>query len=462
MKFADLRLSEPILRAVHAQGYTIPTPVQMEAIPHVLDGKDLLACAQTGTGKTAAFALPILHRLSSAAAPAKGVRRKPRALILSPTRELAVQIAESFADYGRQTGLKHVVIYGGVNQNPQTKSLHNGVDIIVATPGRLIDLTNQGFLDYSGIEVFVLDEADRLLDMGFIPDIRRVVAKLPRERQTLLFSATMPEEIRQLAAAVMRDPVRVQVAATSAAADTVEQSVYHVEQRNKPHLLTHVLQSTAGQRVLVFTRTKHGADRVAKTLSREGIHAEAIHGNKTQSARRKALERFKSRQPPVLVATDIAARGLDIDEISHVINYDLPNIPETYVHRIGRTGRAGASGVAVSFCQADERSDLKAIEKLIRQTIPVQKEQPAYPPPGKPATSRPGKPAGGQRKRTSTGANEGRAPKEGRVAAAGARPFFGPKPNHGKGPADGVHRSRGRKRSKARGKGPDPARAVRA
>lgn len=485
MKFADLRLAEPILRAVGAQGYKTPTPIQVEAIPHALEGKDLLACAQTGTGKTAAFALPILHRLGHSAPPVKGGRRKPRALILCPTRELAVQIDESFSDYGRQSRLKCVVIYGGVNQNPQTKALHDGVDIIVATPGRLIDLTNQGFVDYSGIEIFVLDEADRLLDMGFIPDIRRIVAKLPTKRQTLLFSATMPEEIRQLAAAVLRDPIRVQIASTSAAADTVEQSVYHVEKRNKPHLLSHVLQTTAGQRVLVFTRTKHGADRVARTLSREGIHSEAIHGNKTQSARRRALERFKSQRPPVLVATDIAARGLDIDEVSHVINYDLPNEPETYVHRIGRTGRAGASGVAVTFCQADERADLKAIERLIRQSIPVAADHPSYPPTGKmPSGKSPqGQGYPGNRRDKQQGTQPGgltdfdaahaktgrrRKKKKPHVMhesqspspAAGGRTFFGSKPKHGKGPADGVHRSRGRKRRKSRGNRPDSANPV--
>ena len=395
MKFEELRLAEPILRAVVAEGYSIPTPIQVKAIPHVLEGRDLLGCAQTGTGKTAAFALPILHRLSQTKAPTHGHADKPhaghhagrhrvgparkiRALVLSPTRELALQISDSFRDYGRFTGLRHTVIYGGVNQNSQTRMLKDGVDVLVATPGRLLDLMNQGFVDLSGVEVFVLDEADRMLDMGFIPDVRRVVAKLPARRQTLFFSATMPPDIRKLADTILHNPVTVHVSSASPAADTVEQSVYFVEKRNKPSLLTHFLHSTTITRVLVFTRTKHGADRVAKHLYRAGIHAEAIHGEKTQGARERALGNFRSLRTSVLVATDIAARGLDIDEISHVVNFDLPNVAETYVHRIGRTGRAGASGIAISFCDADERAHLKAIERLIRHPIEVKRDQPAF------------------------------------------------------------------------------------
>ncbi len=425
MKFEELRLAEPILRAVVAEGYLLPTPIQTKAIPHVIEGRDLLGCAQTGTGKTAAFALPILHRLSQsngngdAAHGSRHVgvpgvessspqqsrthdpsrttggsktrpqppsprqhgspaviprhRRPIRCLVLSPTRELALQIAESFRAYGRFTGLRHTVVYGGVNQNPQTLALRDGVDILVATPGRLLDLMNQGFVELRAVEVFVLDEADRMLDMGFIPDIRRVVAKLPAKRQTLFFSATMPPDIRHLADTILTHPVSVQVAAASAPADNVEQSVYFVEKPNKPSLLAHLLNNTPISRALIFTRTKHGADRVARYLHRSGIRAEAIHGEKSQNARQRALENFRSNRISVLVATDIAARGLDIDEISHVINYDMPNVPETYVHRIGRTARAGASGIAVSFCDHDERPHLKAIERLIRKTITVQR-----------------------------------------------------------------------------------------
>ncbi len=415
MKFEELRLAEPVLRAVVAEGYSLPTPIQTKAIPHVIEGRDLIGCAQTGTGKTAAFALPILHRLSQFGGQPEathgGVRRegpvtgsqhhrnggmvsarrghadaKPapchsagshrhrrpiRCLVLSPTRELALQIAESFRAYGRFTGLRHTVVYGGVNQNPQTRAINEGVDILVATPGRLLDLANQGFIDLASIEVFVLDEADRMLDMGFIPDIRRVVAMLPAKRQTLFFSATMPPDIRRLADTILSHPVSVQVAAVSATADNVEQSVYFVEKSNKPALLTHLLNTTSISRALIFTRTKHGADRVARHLYRAGIRAEAIHGEKSQNARQRALLNFRSNRISVLVATDIAARGLDIDEISHVINYDMPNVPETYVHRIGRTARAGASGIAVSFCDHDERPHLKAIERLIRKTISV-------------------------------------------------------------------------------------------
>ncbi len=390
MRFEELGLSEPILRAVIAEGYTTPTPIQVKAIPHVLEGRDVLGCAQTGTGKTAAFALPILHRLGRSRP--RDHRHTPpiRVLILAPTRELAAQIGESFRSYGRHTPLRHAVIFGGVNQNPQARALRDGIDVLVATPGRLLDLMQQGLVDLRQVEVLVLDEADRMLDMGFIRDIRKIVAKVPAQRQTLLFSATMPADIRELADAILRQPVSVRVQAASMAADTVQQSVYFVEKASKPAMLEHFISNNAITRALVFTRTKHGADRVARHLSRAGISAEAIHGNKSQNARTRAMNKFKSSAPPVLVATDIAARGLDIDEISHVINYDLPNEPETYVHRIGRTGRAGASGLAVSFCGSDERPYLKDIERLIRKPIPISPDKPKLPePPAQPMDRQP-------------------------------------------------------------------------
>lgn len=379
MKFEDLRLSEPIVRAVAEQGYTRPTPIQCKAIPHVLAGSDLLGCAQTGTGKTAAFALPILHLLSNnkhKSASGGNRQRKPRTLILCPTRELGAQIGESFRVYGRHTPIKHTTIYGGVNQNPQVKALRNGVDVIIATPGRLLDLMNQGHVDLSGIEVFVLDEADRMLDMGFLPDIRKISARVPRKRQTLLFSATMPTDIRNLAATILHNPISVQVDPVSSVVQTISQSVYHVPKKSKPALLKSMLRGEAAGRTLVFTRTKHGADRVVKELLRANIHAAAIHGNKSQNARTRALASFKSKSPPVLVATDIASRGIDVDDIMHVINFDLPHEPETYIHRIGRTARAGASGAAVSFCDPDERGYLRSIERLTGAKIVVRTDQP--------------------------------------------------------------------------------------
>jgi len=376
MTFADMRLTEPILRAVQAEGYTVPTPIQVQAIPPVLEGRDVLGCAQTGTGKTAAFALPILQRMSRSRTHDHGKTRAIRVLILAPTRELASQISESFRSYGRHTPLRHAVVFGGVGQNPQVRALREGIDILVATPGRLLDLMGQGYVDLRHIEVLVLDEADRMLDMGFIHDIRRIVAEVPTKRQTLLFSATMPSDIRELADTILREPISVNVAPATVAADTVGQCVYFVDKDSKPALLEHFLNSKAVERALVFTRTKHGADRVARRLTQAGIRAEAIHGNKSQNARTRAITRFKSGSWPVLVATDIAARGLDIDDISHVINYDVPNMPETYVHRIGRTGRAGASGEAVSFCDNTERGLLRDIEKLIRKPIPVGSDCP--------------------------------------------------------------------------------------
>ncbi|MFO0871238.1 MAG: DEAD/DEAH box helicase [Pirellulales bacterium] len=369
MMFENLGLDPQLVRAVREEGYQQPTPIQAQAIPQVLSGRDLLGCAQTGTGKTAAFALPTLQRLL--AAPRSSARRPIRTLVLAPTRELAGQIGESFETYGRFTGLRHTVIFGGVGQGRQVTSLQRGVDTLVATPGRLLDLMQQRYVSLANVEILVLDEADQMLDMGFLPDLRRIVAQVPRQRQTLMFSATMPDEIRRLADQWLNRPVSVQVAPVATPAERVEQAVYLVESRDKPRLLAQYLQSQATGRTLVFTRTKHGADKVVRLLERAGIRAAAIHGNKSQNARLRVLAEFKSQQPPVLVATDIAARGLDIDQISHVINYDVPNVPETYVHRIGRTGRAGATGVAMSLCSGEEREYLRQIERLTRRRITV-------------------------------------------------------------------------------------------
>jgi ATP-dependent RNA helicase RhlE len=369
MQFKDLNLIPSLCANVAKEGYETPTPIQAEAIPAVLSGRDLLACAQTGTGKTAAFALPILQTLS---------QKRPvnlpcgaHTLILTPTRELAEQIGESFITYGRGLNLKTAVIYGGVGYVPQKDALRRGVDVLVATPGRLLDLLNQRSVMLTRTAVFVLDEADRMLDMGFINDVRKISDLLPKQRQTLLFSATMPAEIRSLAEKLLVNPHQVQVAAQSATADNIDQSVYFVSRNDKPALLRHLLTMDTADRVLVFTRTKHGADKVAHRLCQAGIDAESIHGNKTQNARRRSLERFKEGGARVLVATDIASRGIDIDSISHVVNYELPDVPETYVHRIGRTARAGASGVSVSFCDNEERSNLRDIERLIRTRIKV-------------------------------------------------------------------------------------------
>ncbi len=427
MSFAEMGLNASLLKAIEHEGYTTPTPIQQQSIGHVLAGKDLLGIAQTGTGKTAAFALPILDRLGAAVG--KRERgRKARVLVLSPTRELATQIAASFSAYGRHTGLRQTVIYGGVSQHPQARAVRDGVDIVVATPGRLMDLMNQGLVKLDGIEILVIDEADRMFDMGFIRDIRKIVSQLSTQRQTLLFSATMPADIRELANSVLKDPVRVQVAAKNAAADTVEQAVYFVEKRNKPTLLKHVITEHGMSRVIVFTRTKHGADKVARSLAKAGIRAEAIHGNKSQNARQRSLANFKSQKPPVLVATDVAARGLDIDEVSHVVNYDLPDVAETYVHRIGRTGRAGAAGKAVSFCDRDERACLRDIEKLLGKKTAILEDHPEYP-----------------KSTGSADAGEAERPERG---ARGKRHVRKP---HAEGPADGRHRSRRRKFSKSSG-----------
>ena len=375
MLFKDLNLIEPILKSLNTEGYTTPTPIQEQAIPIALAGKDLLGCAQTGTGKTAAFSIPILQHLYQE----KQDGRKYngiRALILTPTRELAIQIDESIGAYGRHLGLKHLVIFGGVSQHAQTSALRNGVDILIATPGRLLDLMQQGYISLSNIGIFVLDEADRMLDMGFIHDVKKVIAKLPTKRQTLFFSATMPNEIASLADSILNQPVRVEVTPVSSTAQTIKQSMYFVEKNDKKDLLVHLLKDSLIERALVFARTKHGSDKVVKDLHKFGISAEAIHGNKSQNARQRALSNFKGGQTRVLVATDIAARGIDVDNLTHVINYELPNVPETYVHRIGRTGRAGASGTAFSFCDHEEKEYLRDIQKLIGATIPVVSDHP--------------------------------------------------------------------------------------
>jgi len=374
MQFQDLGLNESLVRAVTAEGYTEPTPIQAQAIPHILRGKDLVGCAQTGTGKTAAFALPILHRLFAPKPNAQ--QRVVRVLVLSPTRELAAQIGENFGAYGQGMGLKHTVIFGGVGQNPQVATLRRGVDILIATPGRLLDLMNQGVVRLNNVEVLVLDEADRMLDMGFIHDMRRIIKVLPTQRQTLLFSATMPKDIQDLANDILIDPVQVEVTPQSTTVEKIAQAVFFVDKKDKRALLEHVLADKSLQRVLVFTRTKHGANKLVRQLEQFNVKAEAIHGNKSQKAREQALANFKAAHIRVLVATDIAARGLDIDNVTHVINYDLPNEPESYVHRIGRTARAGASGIAYSFCDLEERAYLRDIEKLIRLHVPVIAEHP--------------------------------------------------------------------------------------
>lgn len=407
MTFNELNLIEPILKALENEGYTNPTPIQEQAIPILLAGKDLLGCAQTGTGKTAAFAIPILQTLHK-----QHAERAPKViktLILTPTRELAIQIGESFASYGKGLGLRHTVIFGGVPQGAQVQALRNGIDILIATPGRLMDLISQGYIRLDSLSIFVLDEADRMLDMGFIHDVKKVVAKLPAKRQTLFFSATMPSEAQKLANTILNNPEFVEVTPVSTTAETVQQSVYFVDKKDKRQLLAHVLNDKAIKRVLVFTRTKHGADKVVKDLEKVGVKAEAIHGNKSQNARQRALTNFKEGSIRALIATDIAARGIDVDLLSHVINYEIPEVPETYVHRIGRTGRAGASGIAMSFCDSEEKTDWRNIEKLIAMKIPVEDKHP-YPmsaegmvhinlPKGKDVVRRPNAIPGTQQKR---------------------------------------------------------------
>jgi len=384
MPFRKFGLSPEILRAVQEMRYTTPTPIQEQAIPHVLEGKDLLGSAQTGTGKTAAFALPILHRLAAGGRPVRG-RRAVRCLVLAPTRELAIQVGESFTGYGRYTGMRAAVVYGGVSQKPQEQALRKGADILVATPGRLLDLMGQGIVRLSDVEIFVLDEADRMLDMGFILDIRRIIEKLPEHRQTLMFSATMPPEIVRLSETILRNAVRVSVAPASAPAEDVVHRLYYVEKASKAELLKTLLADDEIRNALVFTRTRHGADRVERILGRAGIRVEAIHGDKSQGARERALAAFKKGTVRVLVATDIAARGLDIADLSHVVNYDIPNEPEAYVHRIGRTGRAGASGVAISFCAFDERPLVAEIERLMSKHLTVVEGHPFASPAKPPA-----------------------------------------------------------------------------
>ncbi|MDF9795700.1 ATP-dependent RNA helicase RhlE [Catalinimonas alkaloidigena] len=405
MTFNELNLIEPILKALRQEGYSKPTPIQAKSIPPILEGKDLLGCAQTGTGKTAAFAIPMLQLLEEQGP--RGKFRNPiRALILTPTRELAIQIGESFQAYGRHLPIRHTVIFGGVSQKSQTDALRKGPDILVATPGRLLDLMQQGFIDLRKLELFVLDEADRMLDMGFVHDVKKVIAKIPKERQTLFFSATMPPDIVSLADRILDHPVKVEVAPVSSTADTIQQSVYYVDKGNKKALLNHILQDAAIESALVFTRTKHGANKVTKDLAKSGITAEAIHGNKSQNARQNALKNFKNRRTRVLVATDIAARGIDVDDLSHVINFELPNVPETYVHRIGRTGRAGASGTAYSFCDQEEKAFLRDIHKLIDKRIPIVDDHPF------PLGAMPARPSGEQDKQRRNQPNQAAKPKK--------------------------------------------------
>ncbi|WP_010228825.1 DEAD/DEAH box helicase [Gillisia marina] len=407
MTFNDLQLSEPLSKAVQKVGYTTPTPIQAQSIPAILQGRDILGCAQTGTGKTAAFSIPTIQLLNSNLNNG-GRKTTIKSLILTPTRELAIQIGESLSEYGQFSDLKHLVIFGGVNQNSQTRALRNGVDILVATPGRLLDLMDQGFISLSNIEIFTLDEADRMLDMGFVHDVKKVIKKIPVKRQTLFFSATMPNSIIDLANSILNNPLKVSVTPVSSTAERIGQEVYFIDKTNKKNLLIDLLKTSEADRVLVFTRTKHGANKVVKDLIKVGIKAEAIHGNKTQNARQKALKNFKDKTTRVLVATDIAARGIDIDDLALVINFEIPNIAETYVHRIGRTGRAGASGKAISFCDFEEKAYLKDIQKLIDQQVPVIEEH-DYPmeffeiPKKKPQQRRPSRNGNSNRKNASGG-----------------------------------------------------------
>jgi ATP-dependent RNA helicase RhlE len=442
MSFENLKLIEPLLKALQTEGYTTPTPIQAQAIPIVLSHRDLLGCAQTGTGKTAAFALPTLQLLYQDRIAHKE-QKTIKALVLTPTRELAIQIAESFTAYGKNTGLKNLVIFGGVSQNPQVDALRRGVDILIATPGRLLDLMNQRFVHLEHVKMLILDEADRMLDMGFVNDVKKIIAKVPSKRQTLFFSATMPNEIQSLANTILTNPEKVEVTPVSSTADTIQQSLFYVQKNDKRSLLAHILKDKEIKTALVFTRTKHGADKVVKDLVRVGITAEAIHGNKSQNARQRALTNFKNRTTRVLIATDIAARGIDIDELTHVINYELPNIPETYVHRIGRTGRAGANGIALSFCDEEEILFLRDIHKLIAKEIPVDEEHP-YPmsPVAMTATLMAGqsRKGSGSFKRDSGRGGSGRKPSGG-----GGRPAGGGSRSGGSSGMSGASRSSGRR-----------------
>ena len=445
--FADLGLSTPLLRSLEAEGYATPTPIQAKAIPHVLAGRDLFGCAQTGTGKTAAFALPLIERML--AAPRQRAARGCRALVLAPTRELASQIHESFRAYGRHAGITSVVVYGGVGQRPQADALHRGTDVLVATPGRLLDLVGQRLADLRGVEFLVLDEADRMLDMGFIHDVRRIVGLVPRDRQTLFFSATLPDEVRRLADAMLRDPLEVKTAPQATPAETVAQSVFHVPKAGKRTALVSLLRNEPMDRVIVFTRTKHGADKLQRDLAKAGIDAAAIHGNKSQNQRERALAAFKAPRPPVLIATDIAARGIDVDGVSHVVNYELPHEPETYVHRIGRTGRAGQTGEAVSFCDPEERLRLRAIEKLLRKPITPRNAPPAgseAEPADEPTETRSrGHEPRGRRGRSGGGRNRRQGREHGGQAAAGGTAAAATAPVASR-PAAGGNRSRRRHR----------------
>lgn len=371
MNFKDLNIIPQILKAVNEAGYTSATEIQHQAIPHILRKEDVIGCAQTGTGKTASFAIPILQLLQEN----PSTQRTIRTLVLTPTRELAIQISENFKTYGRYLPMKHLAIFGGVPQGKQVDALNKGIDILIATPGRLLDLISQGCINLSKIEILVLDEADRMLDMGFVNDVKKILTKVPAKRQTLFFSATMPTEIRKFSQTILNNPKEISVTPVSSTAQTVQQSVYFVEKTEKLELLVSILEDKSIERSLVFARTKHGADKLVKQLTKTGIYAAAIHGNKSQNARQKALSDFKTSKIRVLIATDIAARGIDIDELPHVVNYELPNVPETYVHRIGRTGRAGSAGVAVSFCDTEEKKELRNIQKLIGFTMPIMTQK---------------------------------------------------------------------------------------
>ena len=411
MRFDDLRLIEPIVRAVAAKGYTTPTPIQQQAIPPTMDGRDVLGCAQTGSGKTGAFALPILNAFAQThpGGPVQKSHKKrkgehgrpPRALVLAPTRELATQILESFRTYGHYLSLRHAVVFGGVSQHRQVRAIRGGLDVLVATPGRLLDLCGQGIIDLGRVEVLVLDEADHMLDMGFLPDMRRIIERVPTKRQTLFFSATMPPEIRQLADAILHNPVCLETDPVASPVDTIDQRLYYVLKNKKPHLLEFMIKRGDMHRTLVFSRTKHGADKIAKRLDASGIKAAAIHGNKSQNARTRALDAFKAGTTRILIATDIAARGIDVSDITHVVNYDMPHIAETYVHRIGRTARAGASGVALSFCDQTEVKSLRAIERLIESPLEMADDAPEYsldgPPEAMDKVAKPAKRTGGGR-----------------------------------------------------------------
>ncbi|WP_437186301.1 DEAD/DEAH box helicase [Planctomicrobium sp. SH668] len=418
--FTDLNLIPEIQQALADVEYTSPTPIQAQSIPHLIDGRDLLGCAQTGTGKTAAFALPILNRLGINRA--KSIPNRPRVLILAPTRELASQIGDSFLTYGKHLRTRTTVIFGGVGQGRQVQSLNRGVHVLVATPGRLLDLMNQGHIHLEQLETFVLDEADRMLDMGFLPDLKRIIAKLPKQRHSLFFSATLPGRVAELAAGLLTDPVRVEVAPQSSTVELIEQQVLYVSNLNKGPLLDSILKGADVGKAIVFTRTKRGADRLAKQLTMHGIKAEAIHGNKSQNARTRTLDQFKSEKLSVLVATDLAARGLDVEGLTHVVNYDLPVEPESYVHRIGRTGRAGASGIAYTLCDSSERSQLRAIEKLIRRSVPVHPDFPDKFPAG--ASTRPaagkGRQSGGRPNNGGGSSGAPRRPKQGSGRHGGA------------------------------------------